>query len=60
MNKVFNYTIGCETHCILLVCDPYLEKLIVWKAACETPNLNADHFIKIVNLRLKLSFHVSL
>ena len=26
---LIHYAIGCETHCTLLVCDSYLEKLIV-------------------------------
>ena len=39
---LIHYPIGCETHCTLLVCDSYLEKLIVWKVSCEKPNLNAD------------------
>jgi hypothetical protein len=54
------YAIGCETHCTLLVCDSYLEKLIVWKVACEKPNLNADKFLKIIDFRVQLSFHALL
>jgi hypothetical protein len=54
---LIHYAIGCETHFTLLVCDSYLEKLIVWKVACEKPNLNADQFLKIVDFRLQLSFH---
>lgn len=57
---LIHYAIGCVTHCTLLVCDSYLEKLIVWKIACEKPNLNADKFLKIVDFRLQLSFYAML
>ena len=53
---LIHYAIGCETHCILLVCDSYLEKLIVWKLACVTLNLNADHFPKNNIFRAEVEF----